>query len=56
MPLGEIKIDSVFPKFGYNVETRCRIAQIQFQPEPNEAHRRELNNVLAVLEEYGEMF
>ena len=35
------------------IETRCRIAQIRFQLKPNEAHRRELIDVLAVLEEYG---
>lgn len=31
MPLGEVEMDSVFPKFSCNVETRCRIAQIRFQ-------------------------
>ncbi len=35
------------------IEARCRIAQIRFQLEPSEAHRRELIEVLAVLEEYG---
>ena len=38
------------------IEARCRIAQIKFQLEPNEAHRRELMDVLAVLEEYGNTF
>jgi hypothetical protein len=35
------------------IEARCRIAQIWFQLEPNEIHRRELREVLALLEEYG---
>ena len=35
------------------IEAQCRIAQIRFQLESNEAHRQELINVLAVLEEYG---
>ena len=35
------------------IQARYRIAQIQFQLEPSEAHRRELMDVLAILEEYG---
>ena len=38
------------------IEARYRIAQIQFQLESSEAHRRELIDVLAVLKEYGDMF
>ncbi|MBR8829296.1 MAG: hypothetical protein DSM107014_15595 [Gomphosphaeria aponina SAG 52.96 = DSM 107014] len=38
------------------IETRCRLAQIRYQLEPNEAHRQELINIIAILEEYGNTF
>ncbi|MBF2057962.1 MAG: hypothetical protein IGQ45_12275 [Cyanobacterium sp. T60_A2020_053] len=38
------------------IETRCRLAQIRYQLEPNEANRQELINVIAFLEEYGNTF
>lgn len=34
------------------IEARCRIAQFQFQLEPNAAHRQALSAVLALLQEY----
>ncbi len=38
------------------IETRCRIAEIQFQLDRSETHRRNLREVLALLQEYGELF
>ncbi|MBR8829297.1 MAG: hypothetical protein DSM107014_15600 [Gomphosphaeria aponina SAG 52.96 = DSM 107014] len=38
------------------IETRCRLAQIRFQLEPSEAHRQELINIIAILEEYSITF
>ncbi|ANV85493.1 hypothetical protein AWQ21_02105 [Picosynechococcus sp. PCC 7003] len=38
------------------IETRCRLAEIRYQLDPSETHRQDFVNVLAVLEEYGEMF
>ena len=38
------------------IETRCRIAEIQFQLDRSETHRRNLTEVLALLQEYGELF
>ncbi|WP_457853332.1 hypothetical protein [Synechocystis salina] len=38
------------------IETRCRIAEIQFQLDPSESHRRSLRTALAVLAEYGDLF
>ncbi len=38
------------------IETRCRLAQIRYQLEPNESHRQELINIIAILEEYGQTF
>lgn len=38
------------------IETRCRIAEIQFQLDPSESHRRALRTALAVLAEYGDLF
>jgi hypothetical protein len=35
------------------IETRCRIAQIRCQLDPNERYRQELMRVLAVLEAYS---
>jgi hypothetical protein len=34
------------------ITARCRIAQIQFQLDPREAHRQDLSAVLALLQEY----
>ncbi|MGA1132838.1 MAG: hypothetical protein ACO31I_11325 [Prochlorotrichaceae cyanobacterium] len=38
------------------IETRCRIAEIQFQLDPSEPNRRALRSALALLAEYGELF
>lgn len=38
------------------IETRCRLGQIRYQLEPNEVHRQELINIIAILEEYGNTF
>ena len=38
------------------IETRCRIAEIQFQLDRSETHRRNLREMLALLREYGELF
>ena len=38
------------------IETRCRIAEIQFQLDRSETNRRNLREVLALLQEYGELF
>ncbi|ANV83290.1 hypothetical protein AWQ21_02180 [Picosynechococcus sp. PCC 7003] len=38
------------------IETRCRIAEIEFQLDPSEANRRALRAVLAMLAEYGDLF
>ncbi|UAJ74435.1 hypothetical protein IQE94_10065 [Synechocystis sp. PCC 7339] len=38
------------------IETRCHIAEIQFQLDPSESHRRSLRTPLAVLAEYGDLF
>ncbi len=38
------------------IETRCRIAEIQFQLDRSETHRRNLTEVLALLQEYGGLF
>jgi len=38
------------------IETRCRIAEIQFQLDPSDENRRGLRIALAVLAEYGELF
>ena len=38
------------------IETRCRIAEIQFQLDPTERNRRALREALALLAEYGELF
>jgi hypothetical protein len=38
------------------IETRCRIAEIQFQLDPTESNRRSLRTALAVLAEYGDLF
>ncbi len=38
------------------IETRCRIAEIEFQLDPSESNRRKLKVALAVLTEYGDLF
>ncbi len=38
------------------IETRCRIAEIQFQLDPSDRNRRALRAALAVLTEYGDLF
>ncbi|ANV84723.1 hypothetical protein AWQ21_10225 [Picosynechococcus sp. PCC 7003] len=38
------------------IETRCRIAEIQFQLDPSERNRRALREALALLAEYGDLF
>ena len=38
------------------IETRCRIAEIQFQLDPSDRNRRVLRAALAVLTEYGDWF
>jgi len=38
------------------IETRCRLAQIRYQLDPNDLNRRELVNIISILEEYGETF
>ncbi len=38
------------------IETRCRLAQIRYQLQPNDTNRQELINVIAILEEYGNTF
>ena len=38
------------------IETRCRIAEIEFQLDPSESNRRKLKVALAVLAEYGDLF
>ncbi len=38
------------------IETRCRIAEIQFQLDPSEGNRRVLREALALLAEYGDLF
>ena len=38
------------------IQTRCRIAEIQFQLDRSETNRRNLREVLALLQEYGELF
>ena len=38
------------------IETRCSLAQIRYQLEPNEINRQELINIIAILEEYGNTF
>jgi hypothetical protein len=38
------------------IETRCRIAEIQFQLDPSNGNRRALRAALALLAEYGELF
>ncbi|MFN5516081.1 MAG: hypothetical protein ACK5CA_15410 [Cyanobacteriota bacterium] len=37
------------------IETRCRIAEIQFRLDPSEANRQTLSQTLAVLAEYGDL-
>ncbi len=37
------------------IETRCHIAEIQFQLDPSEQNRKSLRDILAVLAEYGEI-
>ncbi|MBE9242976.1 hypothetical protein IQ221_18725 [Synechocystis salina LEGE 00041] len=38
------------------IETRCRIAEIQFQLDPSDGNRRALREALALLAEYGDLF
>ncbi|QHV01662.1 hypothetical protein BWK47_01760 [Synechocystis sp. CACIAM 05] len=38
------------------IETRCRIAEIQFQLDPSDRNRRLLREALALLAEYGDLF
>ncbi|MEY2976118.1 MAG: hypothetical protein RLZZ435_255 [Cyanobacteriota bacterium] len=38
------------------IETRCRIAEIQFELDPSEPNRRALRTALSLLAEYGELF
>ncbi|MEY2984405.1 MAG: hypothetical protein RLZZ568_1022 [Cyanobacteriota bacterium] len=38
------------------IETRCRIAEIQFQLDPSDTNRQALRSALALLAEYGELF
>ena len=38
------------------IQTRCRIAEIQFQLDRSETNRRNLSEALALLQEYGELF
>ncbi len=38
------------------IEARCRAAEIRFQLDPSLANRRDLEAILAVLEEYGDTF
>ncbi len=38
------------------IETRCRIAEIQFQLDPTDRNRRALREALALLAEYGDLF
>ncbi|MGA1622459.1 MAG: hypothetical protein ACO36E_06995 [Synechocystis sp.] len=38
------------------IETRCRIAEIQFQPDPSDENRQALRSALALLAEYGDLF
>ena len=38
------------------IQTRCRIAEIQFQLDPSEPNRRALKTALSLLAEYGELF
>ena len=38
------------------IETRCRIAEIQFQLDRSQTNRRNLSEALALLQEYGELF
>ena len=38
------------------IQTRCRIAEIQFQLDRSETNRRNLSEALALLREYGELF
>jgi hypothetical protein len=38
------------------IETRCRIAEIQFQLDPSDGNQQALRSALALLAEYGELF
>lgn len=38
------------------IETRCRIAEIQFQLDSSDENRQALRGVLALLAEYGDLF
>ncbi|ANV88744.1 hypothetical protein AWQ22_07725 [Picosynechococcus sp. PCC 7117] len=38
------------------IETRCRIAEIQFQLDSTDRNRRALREALALLAEYGDLF
>jgi hypothetical protein len=38
------------------IETRYRVAVIRFQLDPNNLHRRQLADILALLEEYRDTF
>ncbi|MEB3192029.1 MAG: hypothetical protein VKL42_16935, partial [Snowella sp.] len=38
------------------IETRCRIAEIQFQLDPSNRNRQALRSALALLAEYGDLF
>ncbi|WLT39966.1 hypothetical protein NON20_03395 [Synechocystis sp. B12] len=38
------------------IETRCRIAEIQFQLDPSDQNQRALREALAMLAEYGDLF
>lgn len=38
------------------IETRCRIAEIQFQLDSSDENRQALRSALALLAEYGDLF